>query len=65
MRDRAQTLVPVPPGVSADAAAFFRRGSAGAGREMLSDGELAGYYARASALAPPDMLEWLHSPPAG
>jgi len=65
MRDRADTLVPVPPGVSADAAAFFRRGSSGAGRELLSDEELAGYYARATQLAPPDLLEWLHSPPAG
>jgi hypothetical protein len=65
MRDRADTLIPVPPGISADAAAFFPRGSSGAGREVLSDEEMAGYYARASQLAPPDMLEWLHSPPAG
>jgi aryl sulfotransferase len=65
MRDRADTLVPVPPGISADAAAFFRRGSSGAGREILSDEEMAGYYVRATQLAPPDMLEWLHWPPAG
>jgi aryl sulfotransferase len=64
MKDRADTLIPVPPGVSADAAAFFRRGSSGAGRELLSDDEMAGYYARVTQLAPPDMLEWLHSPPA-
>ncbi len=34
----------------------------GAGREILSDEEMAGYYARAARLAPPDMLEWLHAP---
>jgi aryl sulfotransferase len=65
MRDRADTLIPVPPGISAAAAAFFPRGSSGAGREILSDEEIAGYYTRATQLAPPDMLEWLHSPPAG
>jgi hypothetical protein len=65
MRDRADSLIPVPPGTSAGAASFFRRGTAGAGREILSDEELAGYYARAAQLAPPDMLEWLHAPSAG
>jgi hypothetical protein len=43
-------------------AAFFRRGTSGAGRETLSDEELASYYARAARLAPLDMLAWLHSP---
>ena len=41
--------------------AFFRRGTSGAGREILSGEELAAYYARAAQLAPPDMLTWLHS----
>jgi hypothetical protein len=27
---------------------------------MLTDTELAWYHARAAALAPPDMLAWLH-----
>jgi aryl sulfotransferase len=49
-----------PAGSVSDAAAFFRRGSSGAAREVLSDEEMAGYYARAAQLAPPDMLEWLH-----
>jgi hypothetical protein len=62
MRDSAQSLIPTPPGVGKDAASFFRRGSSGAGSEILSDEEMAGYYARAAQLAPPDMLEWLHSP---
>ena len=62
MRDGAQSIVPMPPGAVQDAASFFRRGTSGAGRETLSDEEMAGYYARAAQLAPPDMLEWLHSP---
>jgi aryl sulfotransferase len=62
MRDRADGLVPTPRGLLEDAASFFPRGTSGAGREILSDEEMAGYYARAAQLAPPDMLEWLHSP---
>jgi aryl sulfotransferase len=62
MRDRAESLIPTPPGVVEKAASFFRRGTSGAGREILSDEEMAGYYARAAQLAPPDMLEWMHSP---
>ena len=61
MRDRADRLFP-PHGIFKDTASFFRRGTSGAGREILSDEELARYYARAAQLAPPDMLEWLHSP---
>jgi aryl sulfotransferase len=62
MRDSAERLIPTPPGVVKDPASFFRRGTSGAGREILGDEEMAGYYARAAQLAPPDMLEWLHSP---
>ena len=62
MRDRADRLIPTPPGLVADSAAFFPRGTSGAGREILSDEEMAGYYARAARLAPPGMLKWLHSP---
>lgn len=62
MRDSAESIVPRPPGVVEEPASFFRRGTSGAGREILSDEEMAGYYARAAQLAPPDMLEWLHSP---
>jgi hypothetical protein len=64
MRDRADDLIAIPPGVSVDTALFFRRGTSGAGREILSDEEMALYYARAAQLAPPDMLQWLHSPPS-
>ena len=62
MRDSAESLIPTPPGVVKEAASFFRRGASGAGREILSDEEMAGYYARAAQLAPPDLLEWMHSP---
>jgi aryl sulfotransferase len=62
MRDRAERIIPTPPGAVEEAASFFRRGTSGAGREILSDEEMAAYYARAAQLAPPDMLEWLHSP---
>jgi aryl sulfotransferase len=41
-------------------AAFFRRGTSGAGREELSAGEWADYQQRAAELAPPDLLRWLH-----
>jgi aryl sulfotransferase len=60
---RAQ-LVPTA-GIFKDNAAFFRRGTSGAGREILSEEELAGYHARVARLAPPDLVAWLHSPRAG
>jgi aryl sulfotransferase len=41
--------------------AFFRRGTSGAGREILTDQQIAHYHARASQLAPKDMLTWLHA----
>jgi hypothetical protein len=61
MSGNADTLVPTA-GILKSNAAFFRRGTSGAGREILSDEEIAGYHARAAQLAPPDMLTWLHSP---
>ena len=61
MRDRADQLVPTA-GVFKDNAAFFRRGTSGAGREILTEPELASYHARVARLAPADMLAWLHAP---
>lgn len=61
MRDHADVLVPTA-GIFRSNAAFFRRGTSGAGQEILSAEERAGYYARVAQLAPPDMLAWLHSP---
>ncbi len=60
MRDRAGVLVPDKDGVLKDRAHFFRRGSSGAARELLSDDGVARYRDRAAQLAPPDLLTWLH-----
>ena len=60
MRESSSRLLPDPRGVLKDGAAFFRRGTSGAGHELLSDEELAHYQARTAQLAPPDMLHWLH-----
>ena len=60
MAAHADLLVPAP-GLFKSNAAFFRRGSSGAGREILTDAEIAGYHARVNEMAPPDMLAWLHS----
>ena len=64
MRERADNLIPAAPGIFRDTASFFYRGTSGAGREILSEDELAAYHARAAQMAPPDMLQWLHSPPS-
>lgn len=65
MRARASRLVPDRVGVLKDQKAFFRRGRAGAGRELLDADEYAHYQRRVAGLAPPDLLAWLHrEPPA-
>jgi hypothetical protein len=61
MREQAETITGGGQ-ILNSAAAFFRRGTSGAGRELLTEDELAHYYARAAELAPADMLEWLHRP---
>lgn len=60
MRKRAEELVPDPSGVIKNKHAFFRQGTSGSGRQLLTDAELARYGARAAELAPPDLLTWLH-----
>lgn len=60
MRAQADVLAPDRMGVLKDRAAFFRRGRSGAGRELLSDAEMAHYRDRVQALAPEDLLVWLH-----
>lgn len=60
MSGRADTLV-LTAGLFKSNAAFIRRGTSGAGREILGDTEIDAYHARAARLAPPDMLAWLHS----
>ena len=60
MRAHADLLAPDPVGVMKSRARFFRRGSSGAGPELLRDDELVRYRARTAALAPPELLSWLH-----
>jgi aryl sulfotransferase len=60
MRSRAGRLLPGSRGTLKDPRAFFRRGTSGSGRELLSAEEYAGYRARVAELAPPELLAWLH-----
>ncbi|GIH20331.1 sulfotransferase domain-containing protein [Rugosimonospora africana] len=60
MRSNPGNYVPDPSGVLKDQAAFFRRGTSGAGRELLTAEELADYRARTRRMAAPDLLAWLH-----
>ena len=64
MRARRDALAPDRAGVLKDRGAFFRARHAPApGRELLDRRALARYDARAAALAPPDLLAWLHRDP--
>ncbi|MGA5305242.1 sulfotransferase domain-containing protein [Nucisporomicrobium flavum] len=60
MRARADRLAPDPAGIMKDRNAFFRRGTSGAGRELLTPEELLRYEHRTAELAPADLLAWLH-----
>jgi hypothetical protein len=44
-------------------AAFLRRGTSGQWRDLLDDADLARYAARVRALAPDDLVDWLHREP--
>ena len=61
MRDRAAVSAPAGDlGVLKDPTAFFRRGVSGDGPALLGVNELAHYFDRVAAMAPADMLAWLH-----
>jgi aryl sulfotransferase len=60
MQARAGALLPDQNGILRDPAAFFRRGTSGAAREVLSAAELARYEERARQLAPAELVTWLH-----
>ncbi|MCU1426790.1 MAG: sulfotransferase, partial [Actinomycetia bacterium] len=60
MKSRADLLAPDRTGVLKDRAAFFRRGSSGAGRDLLSRDELDHYRVRTQSMASPDLWAWLH-----
>jgi aryl sulfotransferase len=61
VRSNAGQLVPAT-GIFRSSEAFFRRGTPGAAREILSTEELAAYHARVAQLAAADLLAWLHAP---
>jgi aryl sulfotransferase len=60
MHARADRLVPDRLGVLKDPSAFFRAGRSGEGRAIVGTDDLALYDVRAVALAPPDLVAWLH-----
>jgi aryl sulfotransferase len=60
MRAAADQLKPFPGLNSNGNTAFFRNGTSGAGRSLLTPAELAHYNERVARLAPPDLLAWLH-----
>jgi aryl sulfotransferase len=60
MRARAAITSPGQDGILLDRAAFFRRGTSGAAREVLTEAELERYRARVATMADPAMLAWLH-----
>jgi hypothetical protein len=60
MRSQAAVLLPDRNGVLKDPLAFFRRGTSGAGAEVLSPAELARYRERVASMAPADFVSWLH-----
>ena len=63
MRASAHETVPDPSGVLKDESAFYRQGTSGGGRQLLSDDEYAAYQERVAKMAPPDLLLWLHHDP--
>ncbi len=60
MRAHAGSVAPDPADILKDRRSFFRRGTSGAGREVLSPAELAHYRRRVELLAPPEVSAWLH-----
>ena len=60
MRNRPDRVAPATGTILKDPAAFFRRGTSGAGAEVLTPGELSHYKARVAELGPSDLLSWLH-----
>jgi hypothetical protein len=66
MRSQAEATVPGGgPAHWLDPTAFFRRGTSGQWRDLLDDADLARYAERVRALAPDDLVEWVHRPPLG
>jgi hypothetical protein len=60
MRTRAEQLVPKGAVLLNDSRTFFRKGTSGSGRALLTTEELARYEERAAQLAAPELMSWLH-----
>lgn len=61
MRENAGRLVPSgDTGVLKDVHAFFRTGTSGSWRHLLTYEDVARYEQRVASLAPPELLDWLH-----
>jgi aryl sulfotransferase len=60
MRSRASQLVPDPSGVLKSHSAFFRTGTSGSGRTVLTPADEEHYLERAARLVPADLFAWLH-----
>ncbi|GIJ19855.1 sulfotransferase domain-containing protein [Micromonospora lutea] len=60
MRARADRLAPDSAGVMKDRNAFFRSGRSGQGNALLDEETRTRYHSRVAALAPSDLLAWLH-----
>lgn len=60
---RADASAPDTLGVLKDPVAFFRRGTSGEGRALLTADEVAHYRARVAAMASEDLLAWLQRDP--
>jgi aryl sulfotransferase len=60
MRARADDTAPDARGVLVDRTRFFRRGTSGAGAELLAAEDLDRYRDRVADLVPPDLAGWLH-----
>lgn len=62
MRTRAEDHAPDRVGVLRDPRAFFRSRRSGGGAALLDAEQLRAYATRVAAMAPPDLLAWLHRP---
>ena len=60
MKSNSDRLAPDPAGVLKDRSRFFRHGRSGSALDVLTPAELATYRTRSAALAPADLLSWLH-----
>jgi aryl sulfotransferase len=61
MRDRSAELVPDErAGLFTDPTKFFRTGTSGGWQSFLTDSDLARYEERLTALAPPELVPWIH-----